>query len=165
MILRLLSVFFIFASVTLAEENPFFTKFGGPYTSADLSYRRSAASYGSMWMKAFAVLGESGLKNKEGFNGFCRDAVDPELAKLSPKTEEEKKIKEAAIYIRTIFASIADPDSVGSEDKKKIEQFITSATPPDKEQTLASHLTYTLIRFQEFIVGMTTEEMQKKQKS
>ncbi len=89
------SLLFLFFTVTglFAAENPFVTKFGGPYPKIGLELKKQVVNYGGMWGGMFGALGVGALDDVEGMQDFIKQDVDPLLAGMKPAGPEEEKVK------------------------------------------------------------------------
>ncbi len=140
-----------------AEQNPYEKKFGDASKSVSPIFRAHLVEYGNMWITTYRHLGKSALMDKPGMDGFFREEIDPKLALLKPTSPEETRLKEAATYVRTVFASMADPASLSEAEKKTRDEFLASVVPAGEDKELPSQLAYFLIRFQQYAAGLSMD--------
>jgi hypothetical protein len=142
-----------------AGPDPFVKKFGGPYKEGiSPEFRKNLVDYCGGLKGAFGSLGVEGLKDKEDFAGFCKDFVDPALAKLVPKTNEEKKMKEAALEVKAAHSFTVDPALLPDESRKAIAEFLDASVLPGEPATETNKLAGVLIRFSAYSLGMEFNE-------
>jgi len=164
MIARIIASIVLILPCAAFAENPFTTKFGGPYLSVDNSFKQSAALYGSFWMGTYSTLSKDALKEKAGFFQFLKEQIDPKLSALNPSGPQEEKVKAAATFVKTAFEAQVDPSKFKPDELNEIDAFITAAVPPGEDMSLSSKLGFTLIKYQEFVTGITLEQMKKLQR-
>lgn len=58
-----------------------------------------------------------------------------------------------------------DPAKFKAEELKAIEEFMSEALPKGEDASLANKLGFVLIRFQEFVIGKTLDQLRNKQKA
>ena len=149
----------LFSPLGAAEKDPFAEKFGGPYKDGvSAGFRKNLVEYGGGLKGAFGSLGVEGFKDRKGFEEFCKDFIDPALAKLVPKTDKEEKLKEAAVWVRTAFVFAADPDSLPEGERKAMKEFLHASTLPGEEAGEINQFGGLLLRFSAYALGMGFSE-------
>jgi hypothetical protein len=143
-------------------ENPFTKKFGGPYKeNVGPQFRKDLVELGGGLRGAFGSLGADGMKDKAGFESFCKEFIDPQIAKLNAKTEAEKKLKESATQVKKIMSFALGIGDYTEEQRKEYQAFLDGCALPGEAATDVSKLGGMLIRFTEYSLGMSPEEFQK----
>lgn len=116
-------------------------------------------------MVSLAVMGRAAFQDKAGFAQYVKAELDPRLQALKPATAEEEKMKAAAVFVKTVLEAMVDPTKFPPEEVKAIDAFIGEALPKGESNALPNRLGYVLIRYQEFVIGKTLEQLQKEQGS
>lgn len=148
-----------------AEKDPFASKFGGPHKEGiSMKFRMALVEYAGGMRNAYAVLGIAGLTDQEAFKGFCKDFIDPALAKLDPKTDAEKKMKAAAINVKDSESFLADPASIPEDQHKALGGFLDSCILPGEASTESTKVQGMLMRFSAYCMGMSLEECMEAMK-
>jgi hypothetical protein len=117
-----------------AAANPFATKFGGPYRGNEKvspEFRKAMLEYVGPLRGAFGSLGAAAISDAKGSDEFFKEVVDPLLAKLQPRTEEEKNIREAALYLKRLNYFLSNPKSIPEEEQKSLQAFLDSCVLPE----------------------------------
>jgi hypothetical protein len=162
---RLVALLLMVFTNAVFAQNPFVKKFGGPYPNAGPSFKQGAAAYGSHVMGTLSVLGKEALQDKAGFAEYVKGEIDPRLQGLKATTPEEEKMKAAAVFVKAVLEAQVEPAKFKAEELKEIEEFMNEALPKGEEASLANRLGWVLIRYQEFVIGKTLEQLQNKQKA
>jgi hypothetical protein len=150
------------APLQTVENDPFVAKFGGPYKNeVSQEFRKNLLEYAAGLRSTFAVLGVSGLKDKESFKAWTKEFIDPSLAKLDPKTDAEKKLKAEAVYVKQALAFTADPTSIPEAERKVMADFLDACLLPDQTPTESNKAADMLTRFSAQSLGMSMDEMQE----
>jgi hypothetical protein len=141
-----------------AVDDPFVKKFGGPYhEGVSPEFRKNLVAYCGGLLGAFGSLGIDGLKDREDFIEFCKEFVDPALAKLIPKSDEEKKMKEAALQVKAAHSFVVDPALLPEADRKAVAEFLAASMLPGEPANEVSGLGGVLIRFSAYSHGINLE--------
>ena len=150
------------APLQAAESDPFVAKFGGPYKNeVSQEFRKNLLEYAAGLRSTFAVLGVSGLKDKESFKAWTEEFIDPSLAKLDTKTDAEKKLKVEAVYVKQALAFTVDPTSIPEPERKAMADFLHACLLPGETPTEGNKAGGMLLRFSAQSLGMSMEEMQE----
>lgn len=161
---RLLVVFLgLFATLLgplrAAENDPFVAKFGGPYKDGiSAEFRIGLMKYAGGLRNAYAALGVAEFVDKEAYNEFSKDFIDPSLAKLDPKTDAEKNMKAAAIRVKEAQSFMVDPASIPEDQRKAMAGFLDVCVLPGEAPTETNKVGGMLIRFSAHCMGMSLEE-------
>lgn len=119
--------------------NPFATKFGGPYRGNEKvspEFRKAMLEYAGPLGGSFGSLGASALSDAKGNDEFFKEVVDPLLNKLEPRTEEEKKMKEAALHLKRLNYFLFDPKSIPGDERKNLQAFLDTCVLPENSLLL-----------------------------
>ncbi|RYD22865.1 MAG: hypothetical protein EOP88_06475 [Verrucomicrobiaceae bacterium] len=160
-VLRAALLLFYSVASLLAAENPFVTKFGGPYPKVGLEFKKQIVDYGGMWAGTFSMLGVDALDNVEDMQSFLKEDVDPMLAAMKPVGPEEEKVKAAAVYLKTAFMAQVDPSKISKEDLAAIDKFLVEGLAPGDKEDRATKLGILILNFRLFGMGMTRGEFEK----
>jgi hypothetical protein len=164
---------FLFLVVALAvplraageDPDPFVKRFGAiPQDHVSLEFRQQAVRYGTMHLGALSALGTLGMKDRKGFEEYRKTQVNPELEKLLPKTEGEKKMKAAAVGVIDAMAYVVDPALVPEDQREATAAFLKSCALPGEEASEFNQMSGMVIRYLAYATGMTLEELQRKTK-
>jgi hypothetical protein len=112
-------------------------------------------------MRTFALLGKDGMKDKDGLTAFEKEEIIPRLNALKPSTPEEEKIKAAAAFLKSLVDSVVDPTTFKAEELAVMDTFIAGALPKDEVVPPGDRLGWVFIRYQEYISGVTLEQLKK----
>ncbi len=114
--------------------NPFATKFGGPYSGNEKispEFRKATLEYAGPLRGSFGALGVDALSDAKASDEFFKEVVDPLLNKLQPRSEEEKKMKEAALYLKRLHYFLFDPKSILEDEQKPLQAFLDTCVMPE----------------------------------
>lgn len=91
--------------------------------------------------------------------------MDPRLAKMDARSDEEKKVKGAALFVKQLMTFFARRDSMKEEELKSIQAFLDGCNEPIEPKNRADENGNVLILYLVFNLGLTQEVMMKLLKS
>lgn len=144
------------------EENPFNKRFNGPYAKGIRpEFRKATLNVGEVLRASLRNADNSKIKTTADLKNFYSSVLDPELAKLSPTTEEETKMKEGAVYLKTLLHHMADPNALPLPEQKAADEFLAACLPTGYENNLPNMFAGLFTRYAGFAAGGLAEEARK----